>query len=336
MNHAPTSGAVVPVVGPGEFPFAAAFFDHGHIHAQIAGLADYGGSLRYVYDPEPSRYAAELDRYPGVKAVADFREILDDPTIRCVTTAAIPSERCDIGVQVLESGKDYLTDKSPFTTLEQLERARRKVDETAMRYQCCYSERLLNEAAWHVGELIADGAPARPPWFFRKADYGGILTDIGSHQFEQFLTYAGARDAVINHARVANVGHPEHPELEDFGEAHLTTDTGVSCYCRLDWWTPAGLRTWGDGRAFVLGTKGTIEARKYLDVARDSGGNRVFLVDERGEHEIDCTGQVGFPFFGRFILDCLQRTEHSMSQAHCFKAAELSMLAQEMGERRAG
>ena len=120
--------------------------------------------------------------------------------------------------------------------------------------------------------------------------------------------------------------------MEDFGEISLTGDNGASFYSRVDWYTPDGLRAWGDGRTFILGTEGSIELRKYLDVAREAPASKLFLVNAQGEQEIDCLGQTGFPFFGRFILDCMHRTEEAMTQAHAFKAAELSMAAQAMAE----
>ena len=345
QNYAPEMGETKPVVEHGEFVFAASHFNHGHIYGQINGLRQAGGTLKYVYDPEPARYEEVLKENPGCRVVEHFDELFEDDEVRLVTSAAIPCERGGIGLRVMEAGKDYFTDKSPFTTLDQLEQARAKVRETGQKYMVCYSERLLNESAYYAGELIRQGvigdvlqvlnlaphnlaAPTRPEWFFQKDRYGGILTDIGSHQFEQFLAYTGARDGTINYARVENFRHPEYPGLEDFGEASLTLDTGASCYCRLDWFNPGGLRTWGDGRTFVLGTKGTIEVRKYIDVAREDGGNRLFLVDGEEECEIACQGKVGFPFFGALILDVLNRTENAMTQEHAFKAAELSMWAQ--------
>jgi predicted dehydrogenase len=349
MNYAPESAAAQAVVEPGEFVFAASHFDHGHIYGQIGGLASAGGTLKYIYEPDASRHNAVLANNPGAKAVDSFDEILADDEVKLVTSAAIPCDRCDVGMQVMSAGKDYLTDKSPFTTLEQLEQAKRKVAETGKKYMVCYSERLLNESGYYAGELIKQGAigkvvsvinlaphnlaaHTRPDWFFDKAKYGGILTDIGSHQFEQFLTYTGASDGTVNSARVANLVSPEYPGLDDFGEASLTMNTGASCYCRLDWLNPGGLRTWGDGRTFVVGSKGTIEIRKYIDVARETGGNRIFLVDGESEQEIACQGHVGFPYFGTLILDVLNRTENAMTQTHAFKAAELSMLAQKAGE----
>jgi predicted dehydrogenase len=171
-------------------------------------------------------------------------------------------------------------------------------------------------------------AGSRPAWFFEKEKYGGILCDIGSHQIEQFLYYSGAQDARVTHALVANHAHPEYPELEDYGEANLLADNGATNHFRIDWFTPDGLRTWGDGRTFILGTEGYIELRKYIDVGRDAEGDQLYLVNGEGEQHLSLRGKVGFPFFGELILDCLHRTENAMTQRHAFKAAELCLLAQ--------
>ncbi|MDE0838258.1 MAG: Gfo/Idh/MocA family oxidoreductase [Kiritimatiellae bacterium] len=349
MNYAPVAAVTKKVVAPGEFNFAATHFDHGHIFGQIGGLADAGGTLKYIYEPDPAKLGNIPKSYPDAKIVSRYEDILEDDSIQLVTSAAIPSERCNVGLQALDAGKDYFTDKSPFTTLEQLDLARAKVKETGRRYMVYFGERLSNESSWYAGKLIEQGvigdvlqvlimaphnlnAPSRPDWFFEKNKYGGILTDIGSHQFEQFLNYTGATSGKVNFARVENFGNPDTPELEDFGEASLTLNTGASCYCRLDWFNPGGLRGWGDGRSFVLGTKGTIEIRKYLDVARETSGNRIFLVDGESEKEIECQGKIGYPFFGELILDVLNRTEKAMTQEHAFLAAELSMQAQAVAD----
>ncbi len=349
MNYLPESQPA-PVVKPGEFVFAASHFDHGHIYGQARDLANAGGVCRYIYEPREEKLGPlESLIDAGTKVVGSFDEILEDPEVALVTSAAIPSERAAIGLRVLDAGKDYFTDKSPVTTLDQLESVRAKVAATGRRYMVCYSERLCNESAWQAGELIREGAigrvlqvlnlaphnlaaSSRPDWFFEKERYGGILTDIGSHQFEQFLTYGSATDATINSARVENFANPEHPGLEDFGEASLTLDSGASAYCRIDWFNPRASRTWGDGRTFVLGTEGYLELRKYVDVAREGDGDVIFLVNDDVETEIPCRGKVGFPFFGQFILDVLNRTENAMTQAHAFKAAELSLQAQKLAD----
>jgi predicted dehydrogenase len=347
-DYAPTAEAE-KVVEPGEFIFASAYLDHGHIHGQTNGLKDAGATLKWVYDPDPQRLADFLEKNPEAQAAESYKQILNDPEVKLVCSAAVPSERAGIGFQALETGKDYFTDKSPFTTLEQLETARKLVAETGRKYMVYYSERLHNEGGMAAGELIADGAigrvlqvinlaphrlskSIRPDWFFDKEKYGGILTDIGSHQFEQFLAYTGAEDATINYARAENFNNPDQPGLEDFGEASLTADNGASFYCRLDWFTPDGSSSWGDGRTFVVGTEGTMEVRKYMDVAREAPASKIFLVNGTQEQEIQCLENTGFPFFGDLILDCINRTENAMTQEHAFKAAELSLKAQAMAD----
>ncbi len=347
-NYAPETKASA-VVAPGTFRFAAAHLDHGHIYGMVQGLVAAGGTLVSVYDPSPERVQLFLERFPQAQVAPTFDHLLNDASIRLIAAAAVPCDRAGIGLQVMRAGKDYFTDKSPFTSLAQLEEARSVVAETGRKYLVYYAERLHNEAAWHAGELIAGGAvgrvlqvvnlaphrlaeATRPDWFFDKSAVGGILTDIGSHQVEQFLTFAGCAGASINHARVANFGHPHRPGFEDFGELSLTGDNGASFYARVDWYTPDGSPVWGDGRTFILGSEGTLELRKYTDPGRATPASLAILTDARGVHEIDCQGQVGFPFFGRMMLDCIHRTELAMTQEHAFLAAELSMRAQELAD----
>ena len=350
MNYAP-EGKPSPVCQQDDFPFAATHLDHGHIYGQCKGLVEAGGDLRLVYDPDESKVGAFLSKFPQANLAASFEEILDDASIKLVAAAAIPSERGPLGCRVMDCGKDYFTDKTPFTTLDQLKQARATAARTGKKYMVYYSERLHAECAVLAGQLIQQGAigrvfqtigsgphrlsaRSRPGWFFEKAKYGGILCDIGSHQSEQFLFFAGAKDARVNFSAAANFGNPEYPELEDFGEASLTADNGASGYYRVDWFTPGGLRSWGDGRTFIFGTKGTIELRKYVEpAAANPEGDQLYLVDDKGEHHISCAGKIGYPFFGQLILDCLNRTEKAMTQNHAFKAAELCLNAQAQAVR---
>ena len=333
------------VVKPGEFVFAAAHLDHGHINGQCDGLIGAGGTLKWVYEPDAKKVEAFMAKYPQAKQARSLDEILADPEVKLVAAAAVTSERGPIGCRVMEGGKDYFTDKAPFTTIEQLEQARAVSARTGRKYMVYYSERIHNESAMFATDLVQQGAigrvlqviglgphrlnkPSRPAWFFEREKFGGILCDVGSHQFEQFLTYTGATDASVLHAAIGNYANPETPGFEDFGEASLIGNTGASNYIRVDWFTPKGLSTWGDGRTFILGTKGTIELRKYLEIGREKTGNHVYIADEQGEQHFQVTGQVGFRFFGELILDCLNRTETAMTQAHAFKAAELCLRAQ--------
>ena len=344
LNYAP-EGKPNPVVNAGEFIFSAIGLNHGHIYGMSNGLLEAGATLKWVYDPDPAKVKAYLDRYPQAKAAVSETQVLEDREVQLVAGACITSERAGLGMRVMRAGKDYFTDKAPLTTLEQLDQAKAVVKETGRKYAVCYSERVQSESAVYAGQLIRQGvigkviqtlgmgphrlsAAARPEWFFIKERYGGILCDIGSHQIEQFLFYTGATDAVVVNSKIANYHHPQYPELDDFGDATLMGNNGATGYFRVDWFTPDGLSTWGDGRMFILGTEGYIELRKYVDIARSDTGDHVYWVNHEGEHYMPVAGKVGYPFFGELILDSINRTEKAMTQEHAFKAAELCVRAQ--------
>jgi predicted dehydrogenase len=344
MFYAP-KGKAAPVCKSGEFPIAAVGLDHGHIYGMCNGLVEAGAELRWVWDPDPAKVKRFREAFPQAAAAESEAQVLEDPAIKLVASACVPAERAGLGARVMRQGKHYFADKPPLTSLEQLEQARRAAAETGCKYMVYYAERLHSESAGLAGRLIEEGAvgrvvqviglgphrlnlPSRPPWFFERERYGGIICDIGSHQIEQFLSFSGARDAEVLAAKVANYNHKEYPGLEDFGDATLLADNGATCYFRVDWFTPDGLGAWGDGRTFILGTEGYMELRKYLDVGRENEGDQLYLVDHEGEKHIRAEGKEGFPFFGRIIRDCLDGTETAMTQEHAFKAAEIALKAQ--------
>ncbi len=328
--------------------FAAIGLNHAHIYGQANLLLHAGAELVCFYSREPELAAPFAARYPQARQVNDPRAILEDPTIALVISAGIPCERAPLGIEVMRHGKDYLSDKPGFTTLAQLEEARRVQRETGRIYSICFGERLDNAATVKAGELVLSGAigrvvhtvglgphrihpPDRPTWFYQRDQYGGILADIGSHQVDQFLFFTGSTQAQVVAAQVANYNHPQHPELEDFGEMLLQSDKGTG-YIRVDWFTPAGLPVWGDGRLTILGTDGYVEIRKYHDVAGRPSGNHLFLVDHKGERYIDCNN--GELPYGRQLLDdVLNRTETAMPQAHVFLVSQLALEAEARATR---
>lgn len=346
MNYAP-KGKPSPVVKPNTFYIAAIALDHGHIYGMCNGLVEAGATIKWVYDKDPKKMEQFVEAFPEAKMATCEEEILEDNDVKLVCGAAITSERCALGLRVMSAGKDYFTDKAPLTSLEQLKEAKAMVTKTGKKYMVYYSERIHVEAAVFAGQLISEGAigtpihidgfgphrignpKGRPDWFYKKEKYGGILCDIGSHQIEQFLYYCNVKDAKVQYSQVGNYAHPEYPELEDFGDAVLVGDNGTTQHFRVDWFTPDGLSTWGDGRTFILGTKGYIELRKYVNIGmKDGTSNHVYLVNQKGEQHFEVTGKIGYPFFGQLILDCINRTENAMTQEHAFKAAELCVLAE--------
>ena len=333
---------------PARIKFAAIGLNHGHINGQVDSVKRGGGQLVSFYAKETDLAEAFAKRYPEAKLARSEQEILEDPQIRLVVSASIPNERAPLGIQVMKHGKDFMVDKPGMTTLEQLAEARKVQAETKRIYSILYSERLENRATVKAGELVKAGAigrviqtigmgphrmtpKTRPAWFFEKEHYGGILTDIASHQFDQFLFFTGSNKAEVVASQVGNVAHPQWPGLEDFGDVMLHGNGGNG-YIRVDWFTPDGLSTWGDGRLTILGTEGFIEIRKNVDIGGRAGGSHLFLVDQKETRYVDASQQ-DLPYGTQLVDDVLNRTETAVPQAHTFLAMELALKAEAQAKR---
>ena len=281
------------------------------------------------------------ERFPDLKAVADRSMLLDDPGIDVIVCAAVPVARADIAIDAMRRGKDVLVDKPGVTTYDQLSAVKRAVEDTGRIFSICFSERLTVPSVGVAQRLVAEGAigrviqtlglgphrlnrAIRPEWFFRTETYGGILVDIASHQIDQFLIFTGSSDAEIVHSATGHYG-PTPKSFQDFGEIVLKAKNGDSRgYIRVDWFTADGLPTWGDGRLFLLGTEGSIELRKYLDIEGRAGTDHLFITDHRGTRYIDCSREP-LTFFRRFAADVRDRTQTAMSQEHVFTVSRLAL-----------
>ena len=318
--------------------------DHRHIYGQVAHMLSLGCVCKgWWTEGNPQPLNGFMKRFPEIPRVSDYHALLDDPEIDMILLADIPVRRAGRAIEAMRAGKDVMTDKPGCTTLEQLEAIRLCISETGRIWSIDFSERFEVPAATRAAELISGGAIGRvvqtvglgphrlnrhlrPNWFFDETAYGGILTDIGSHQVEQFLFFTGSDSAEVVASSVGNFGNPNDPGLQDFGEILLRSENSQG-YIRVDWYTPDALPNWGDGRLTILGTKGYIELRKYIDVAGRGGTDHLFLVnDTRCEH-IDAAN-ASLPYFSRLVSDVHNRTETAMSQTHCLKAMKLALQAQ--------
>jgi predicted dehydrogenase len=326
--------------------FAVIGLDHYHIMGMTAAMQRGGGKLVSFYATDPKQIADFRGKFGDVKLARREDEILNDKAIKLVVGAPIPDRRAALGIKVMQAGKDFLSDKPAITTLEQLEQVRRTIEDTKHKFAIMYSERLEVPAAIQAGYFIEQGAigkvlqtvnlaphkignsdaGGRPAWFWDKARYGGILTDIGSHQIEQFLYYTRSTTARVVASQTGNLDHPDHPLFEDFGDM-IAVGNGGTGYVRVDWFTPDGLPVWGDGRLFVLGTEGYIELRKYIDVAGRTGAQHLFIVDGKQARYIDCKN-VALPFGPQFVSDVIHRTDRAQNQEQALLTAELALTAQ--------
>ncbi|MET0174104.1 MAG: Gfo/Idh/MocA family oxidoreductase [Agrobacterium vaccinii] len=327
--------------------FATIGINHNHIYGQTTCLLNAGAEFVGFHAVEDDLSKAYGETFPSALRVDDKRRFLEDDSIDLIITAAVPGDRSAIAIEAMRAGKDVMTDKPGMISLEQLAEVKQVQAETGRIFSIMYSEHFETRSTVKAGELIAAGAigkvvstvglgphrlraPTRAEWFFKRERYGGILTDIASHQCEQFLFFTGAQEATIRSATVSNRAHPQWPGLQDSGDIHLSTKDADG-YIRVDWFTPDGLPTWGDGRLFITGTEGTIELRKYVDIAGRDGKDHLFLTDKNGVQHIDCT-DVLLPYGPQLLDDIRNRTETAMPQARCFAAMEIALKAQQFAE----
>lgn len=328
--------------------FGVIGIDHRHIYDQVASLLAIGAQCAgYWTHGEVQTLPGFVERFPDLARVADRRQLLEDPGIQLITCAAIPSQRADLGIEAMRHGKDFMVDKPGLTTFDQLARVQAVQRETGRIFSVNFTERFEVRAVTTATELVRAGAIGqvlqtvglgphrlnahlRPDWFFDAQAYGGILVDIASHQIDQFLHFSGCDDARIVVSRVGNLAHPDYPGFEDFGEI-LLAHGKASGYIRVDWFTADGLPTWGDGRLTILGSEGTIELRKYVDIAGRPGKDHLFLVNHEGTRHIDCSA-APLPYYENLRTDIFERSETAMTHAHCFKVCELALKAQAQAE----
>ncbi|TGQ45797.1 Gfo/Idh/MocA family oxidoreductase [Mesorhizobium sp. M00.F.Ca.ET.216.01.1.1] len=327
--------------------FAAIGLNHDHVYGQVNVMLRAGAELVSFQAIEDDLARTFKERFPQAERADDRRRILEDPSIQLVVSAAISDERAGVAIDAMRHGKDVMLDKPGMVTLEQLAEVRKVQAETRRIVSILYSEHFETASTVKAGELVKAGAigkvihttglgphrlrkPTRPDWFFDRPRYGGIIADIAAHQCEQFLFFTNSLEAEVLSATVANRANPDTPGLQDYGDIHLRTPTATG-YIRVDWFTPDGLPTWGDGRLFIVGTEGTIELRKYIDIAGRQDKDHLFIVDRSGVRHIDCC-HVELPYGRQLAADIRDRTETAMGQEHCFKAMELALKAQALAE----
>jgi predicted dehydrogenase len=323
--------------------FAALGLDHIHALEQVAVLLRSGAEFAAWYGFGDDLSPLFEKSFPQVRRAAEPREILEDPSIALVTCAAVPDRRAQLAIQAMRHGKDALVDKPGAVTLEELEELRAVQRETGRIWTVFFSERLESRATVKAVELVRGGAIGRPlqtvglgphqlglafrpEWFWDPRRAGGILGDLATHQIDQFLIVTGCQQAEIVSAQVANYSHPEKSEFEDFGDLLLRAPAATG-YARVDWYTPAGLGTWGDGRLFILGSEGAIELRKNCDLAGREGADHLFLVDGERTRYLDCREEP-LPFAPALLRDVVERSETAMPQAHAFRVTETALRAQ--------
>lgn len=326
--------------------FAAIGLDHRHIYHMVGELIAAGAEcVGYcAQTSDPRVLEGFRERFPALRP-QPRAALFDDPAIDIIACAAIPADRPAIALRAMLAGKDVMVDKPGAVDLDQVDALERTAAATGRIFSVCFSERFVVRACETAARLVADGAigrviqttglgphrlnrAIRPEWFFRPEAFGGILTDLASHQIDQFLFFTGATSATVVAAHTANRAMPYMADFQDYGEI-LLHSKDASGFIRVDWFTPDGLPVWGDGRLFLMGTEGTIELRKYIDIEGRPGADHLFLSNARGTRHIDCSNEP-LTYFTRFLADVAQRTATAMPPGHALNVTRLAITAQAM------
>ena len=337
--------------------FAAVGLDHSHAFGQIEGLLGEGCELVGLSSDDPAAAVARAtrDRWPDAPWTDDPARLLHDPSIDLIVTAAVPDRRAAIALEALRNGKDVVADKPGCVTLDELDEIEKAVAESGRFWSVTFSERFEVRCAIRAGQLVREGrigrvvqtvglgphregdrahlagGPGRPEWFYDCDRTGGILTDIASHQVDQFLWFTGSEEAEVVSSTVANYTHPDSPKMQDFGEMTLRSAQAHG-YVRVDWYTPQGLPTWGDGRLVILGTEGYLELRKYVDIAGRPGRDHLFVIDGAGTEYVDCSDVV-LSYYPDLVHDVRNRTDTACPQRHTYEVMRLAIEAQQSATR---
>ena len=331
--------------------FGVIGLDHRHIYELTQYLIDAGMECAGYWPVTSDQGVLEgyRKRFPHLPEVAEKARLLEDPTIQVIVTASIPCDRAAIAVAAMRHGKDVLVDKPGLTDFAQLAAVEQAVAATGRIFSVCFSERFQTPSTAVALDLVWAGAigrvvqtvglgphrlnrASRPGWFWDTPTYGGILVDIASHQIDQFIVFTESKTPEIAFASVGK--YAVGGGFEDFGEVVLRSER-ASGYIRVDWFTPDGLPTWGDGRLTILGTEGTIELRKYIDIEGRPGTDHLFLSDHKGTRHIACQGRA-LTYFRDFAADVRDRTETAMPQAHALTVCRLALEAQAKAGPTAG
>ncbi len=318
--------------------FSVMGLNHGHINGQVRGLLATGKwRLKHVYAREEELRADFLGRNPDATPALDPEEVLNDPEVELVASAAINADRGPLAVQALEAGKHFFVDKPCVTTVEQLENVLAAVKTSGKRWFAFFGEMVTQVAVDWVRDELQKGnlgepvhfmglgphtlrLPTRPDWMFDRARYGGILNDIASHQMAQFVYWMG-QDPIPQFSRVGNLHHPEVPDFEDFGDATLTGSKGGTGYIRVDWFTPDGLPAFGDIRQQLITTEAYVEHRKTIDIGDPTGRPKLILTrKDRAPEVVDLSGKRA-DFFERLTRDVEEGSETAIPFDLSYKAS---------------
>ena len=141
----------------GILKFAVIGVSHRHVFSMCDGLLKAGAELKYVFDGNEDLMSEFTVKYPQCEICFTQNEIYKKDDINLIVTAGVPSQRAEIAVKALKSGKNVLVDKAPVISLPQLEFVRKTIKETNKKYFVYYGESVDEPSTVYALDLVKRG-----------------------------------------------------------------------------------------------------------------------------------------------------------------------------------
>lgn len=280
--------------------------------------------------------------FPDLGEFAPTELLAERPDL--VVIAAVPNTRGMWSTQAMDAGADVLTAAPGAVGHGQLAEIDVLTSTTGRRWWMAFTEHLERPAVLKAHELIAAGrigvprhfvglgprrrSTNRPEWFTDPFRAGSMIADLATQHIHHAARLLGGADLDVLTARTTGWADGGHPDA--IGELMLEGGTG-SAYIKVDWLTPAGLPTWGDGRLMITGDTGTIEIRTTIDLDGADGGDHLLVVDQDGVERVDCS-DIEIRWAADLLADVRDRTETVLSSRECVDIMKVALHAADLAK----
>ena len=203
-----------------------------------------GAELTMVSDSDPGRMAVAAKRYPAVRTVLDYRELIDDRGIDAVAVATPVSTHFEIALAALEAGKHVLVEKPLAATSEH---ARRLVEAARAAGLTLMVDHIFpyTAAVRKLCELVGGGELGDIYYYDAlRVNLGqfqndvDVLWDLAVHDLSILDCVIAERpSAIAAHAVGHLAGKPD-----DVGYVTLFFDSGAIAHINVNWLAPVKLR----------------------------------------------------------------------------------------------
>ncbi|TVY08894.1 Gfo/Idh/MocA family protein [Paenibacillus cremeus] len=274
---------------------------HGHIEKFIQEMIELGYRCAGIYEGDEPSLAIALSNKYDIPFVTELEPVLA-PGVSIVGTSAINHQKIEL-IEVCESlGKHIMLDKPLVTSRVGLNRLEAVLERNAIQVGLLLTSRdrrsivMLKQKIdeGYLGDIVSITmrkphklTPSkRAPWHFSKEQNGGIIVDLLIHDFD-LLRWLTGKEIAQTSSMMSKTILPEYPEFYDTAAVQVRLEGNVLAQLYTDWHTPEQCWTFGDGRIFVTGTKGSAELRLLGDPAIGREELMFAMTHEEKFHQVD-------------------------------------------------